>query len=93
MPLIKRKAVFLMTKSSAKKHSYHLAIKLSGWGALFCLGLFFLNIIVGKIMHITKVSVNAPIEGPAEFLLLVLVILQFTICVLLKESSQVSNKQ
>ena len=74
-----------------KRQNYEVAIKWSGWGASICLGLFFLNIIVGKIMHITKVSVNAPINGPIEFLLLGLVIVQFTICVLLKELIQTSN--
>ena len=79
-------------KNKTEGQNYYLAIKFSGWGASFCLGLFFLNIIVGKIMHITRVSVNAPIEGPAEFLLLILVIVQFSICVLLKETVQISKE-
>ena len=76
-----------------KSQQFEIAIKFSGWGSSICLGLFFLNIIVGKIMHITKVSVNPPIDGPAEFLLLGLVIVQFSICVLLKESFQLSNEK
>ena len=74
-----------------KNSNYTRAIKWSGFLALFGLGLFFLNIIVGKILHITKVSVNAPINGPAEFLLLGLVIVSFTICVLLKETLEKSE--
>ena len=70
------------------KSRYKRAIKLTGWGPVFCLGAFFLNIMIGKIMHITRVSVDAPINGVAEFLLLGSVILQFTICVLLKELAQ-----
>ena len=76
-----------------KRKNYEVAIKWSGWGASICFSLFFLNIFVGKILHITKVSVNSPINGPAEFLLLGLVILQFTICVLLKESMRTSKEQ
>ncbi len=74
--------------SAGKEKDYNIAIKLSGWGSLLCLGIFFLNIIIGKIMHITKVSVDSPISGPAEFLLLGSVILQFTVCVLLKEATK-----
>ena len=72
-------------KYKDESQNYRIAINFSGWGASICLGIFFLNITVGKIMHITKFSVNAPIDGPAEFLLLALVIVQFSICVLLKE--------
>ena len=80
-------------KEKNQNINYYLPIKYSGWGTIICLGLFFLNIIVGKIMHITKVSVNPIIDGPAEFLLLALVIGQFSVCVLLKESAQLAKEK
>ena len=71
-----------------KNHKYDAAIKWSGLGACICLFLFFMNIIAGKVMHLYKISVNSPIYGPAEFVFMILIIVQFAICVLLKEAKR-----
>ena len=39
-------------------------------------------------MHLYKISVNSPVYGPAEFVFMILIIVQFAICVLLKEAKR-----
>ncbi len=71
-----------------KRQNYDAVMKWSGWGASICLILFFINIIAGKVMHLNQISVNSPIYGPAEFILMIFIIIQFTVCVLLKEAKR-----
>ena len=65
--------------------NYDMIISLSGWISIICLVIFFINIIAGKIMHLMRISIDSPINGPPEFLLFCFIIIQFSIYVLLKE--------
>lgn len=59
-----------------------------GWLALFLLIVFIANIAVGKYMHINKMSIVAPINGVAEFMLFGLIIILLTVCSFIKERSR-----
>ena len=67
---------------------YGLIISLSGWLSIICIIIFFINIIAGKIMHLKRISIDSPINGPSEFFLFCFIIIQFSIYVLLKERKQ-----
>ncbi len=64
---------------------YDMIISLSGWLTIICLVIFFTNITAGKIMHLMRISIDSPINGPSEFLLFCFIIIQFSFYVLLKE--------
>ena len=47
---------------------------------------FFVNIAIGKYLHLQKISIVAPIHGVTEFQLFGVIIILFSACSLLKES-------
>lgn len=70
---------------------FSLLSKVSGQLALLVLLAFFGNIAIGKYLHLNGISIVAPINGGAEFLLFVLVIILFTICALTKEVLKIKD--
>jgi hypothetical protein len=68
-----------------------LLSKVSGRLALLVLLVFFSNIAIGKYLHLNGISIVAPINGGAEFLLFALVIILFTICALTKEVIKIED--
>lgn len=79
----------MMGGDSLKKEK---VARISGRLALFFLAVFIANIAIGKYMHINKMSIVAPINGVAEFLLFGLIIILFTICSLIKEQARDQSK-
>jgi hypothetical protein len=70
---------------------FSLLSKASGRLALLVLLVFFSNIAIGKYLHLNGISIVAPINGGAEFLLFALVIILFTICALTKEVIKIED--
>ena len=75
-------------KESSTFKDYDMIISFSGWITIICTVIYFTNIIAGKIMHLMRISIDSPINGPSEFLLFCFIIIQFSIYVLLKERKE-----
>ena len=61
--------------------------------SIFCITLFVINLVVGKMEVSSRLDTNIHLDGAPEFLLLLTSVIFFVISTLLKERAETSNPQ